>query len=217
MSRSDADYVANVDHYLEQTDRVTESVQKTRETFLRLLPKGASTVISIGEGFGRDIKFFREQGLRAIGTDGSKEMVNKATQYLGTSKDFYTVVAQDFNLASVGLDRPVDGIWAMASLHHVPQHELKSVFEHLRDALNVGGIVHASFIMGVGTVGQPEVAIQRFWSRVTVDELIKTVKTIDDFEIIDESGRSSNDFFSNVPSEGFHFYNLWLRRKLSTL
>ncbi len=215
--RADADYVKNVAKYVEVTDKVSPELQATRETFVRLLPlpsspSGQITIVSIGEGFGRDVKYFRSLGYRTVGTDGSKAMVDYAKTYLGTDKDFYHLIAQDFSLVAVGLSEPVDGIWAMASLHHVPDHELRATFIQIRDALRLGGVVHASFIMGVGTEGKAEVAIDRFWSRITSRRLIEIVSSIEGLEIISESGRKENDFFAKAPSSGFHFYNLWLKR-----
>ncbi len=215
----DADYVVNVAKYRAETDKDAPGLEAARAAFLRLLPAPQTTamraIASIGEGFGRDVRFFREQGLRAIGTDGSAAMVDEASRYLGSSSDFYTLIAQDFSLGAIGLNesQKLSGIWAMASLHHVPVHELRQVFEQMRDALVPGGVIHASFVMGVGTVGRAEVAIQRFWNRIDAPTLIALVQSIDGLEIINEGGEVTNDFFANVPSATFHFYNLWLRRR----
>ena len=48
----------------------------------------------------------------------------------------------------IDFDKEFDGIWASASLLHVPSDELDSVLMNLRNSLKENGILYASFKYG---------------------------------------------------------------------
>ena len=96
------------------------------------------TVLDFGCGPGRDLKTFRELGHRGIGLDGSARFVEMAASYSGCE-----VWQQNF----LDLDLPdglFDGIYANASLFHVPRSLLPKVLGELRDALKPGGVLFNS-------------------------------------------------------------------------
>lgn len=97
-----------------------------------------ATILDLGCGPGRDLKTFTELGHRAIGVDGSAEFVRMAREYSGCE-----VWQQDF----IHLDLPsdmFDGIYANASLFHVPKAVLPSVLRQLFAALRPGGVLFSS-------------------------------------------------------------------------
>ena len=97
-----------------------------------------STILDLGCGPGRDLKTFTALGHRAIGIDGSAEFVNMARNFSGCE-----VWQQDF----LHLDLPpalFDGIYANASLFHVPKAALPAVLTKLYAALKPGGILFSS-------------------------------------------------------------------------
>ena len=96
------------------------------------------TILDLGCGPGRDLKTFRDMGHRAIGLDGSAKFVEMAASYSGCE-----VWRQNF----LDLDLPdglFDGIYANASLFHVPRSLLPKVLGELRDALKPGGVLFSS-------------------------------------------------------------------------
>jgi SAM-dependent methyltransferase len=96
------------------------------------------TILDLGCGPGRDLKTFRDMGHRAIGLDGSARFVEMAASYSGCE-----VWQQNF----LDLDLPdglFDGIYANASLFHVPRSLLPKVLGELRDALKPGGVLFSS-------------------------------------------------------------------------
>ncbi len=95
-------------------------------------------ILDFGCGPGRDLKTFAERGHQAIGLEGSARFAEMARQYSGCP-----VWRQDF----LGLDLPettFDGIYANASLFHVPTQELPRVLSELAAALKPRGVLFCS-------------------------------------------------------------------------
>lgn len=96
------------------------------------------TILDLGCGPGRDLKTFAALGHRAIGVDGSARFVEMARAYSGCE-----VWHQDF----VHLALPpglFDGVFANASLFHVPGSALPKVLGQLHAALKPGGVLFSS-------------------------------------------------------------------------
>ena len=95
-------------------------------------------ILDLGCGPGRDLKTFTALGHRATGVDGSKEFVAMARAYSGCE-----VWQQNF----LDLQLPAgsfDGIYANASLFHVPKAVLPDVLRRLHAALKPGGVLFSS-------------------------------------------------------------------------
>ncbi len=96
------------------------------------------SILDLGCGPGRDLHFFRSLGHDVTGLDGSKEFVAMARRYAGCE-----VLHQDF----LAMDLPegrFDGVFANASLFHVPSRELPRVLAELRGVLKPQGILFSS-------------------------------------------------------------------------
>ena len=95
-------------------------------------------VPDFGCGPGRDLAAFRRLGHEAVGLEGAPAFVAMARAH-GECE----VWAQDF----LALDLPAerfDGVFANASLFHVPAAELPRVLGELRQALKPRGVLFAS-------------------------------------------------------------------------
>ena len=95
-------------------------------------------ILDLGCGPGRDLATFRALGHEAIGLDGSPALAALARTHSGCE-----VWEQDF----LALQLPAghfDGIFANASLFHVPRQELPRVLGELHAALVQGGVLFAS-------------------------------------------------------------------------
>ncbi len=95
-------------------------------------------ILDFGCGPGRDLAAFRERGHLPVGLDGALAFVEMAAEFAGVP-----VLHQDF----FALDLPkgeFDGVFANASLFHVPARELPRVLSALRKCLKPGGVLFAS-------------------------------------------------------------------------
>ena len=73
--------------------------------------------------------------------DGSEEICKAASEYLGTS--VRCMLFQELNEENI-----YNGIWACASILHLPKQELPDVICKMRDALKKDGVVYTSFKYG---------------------------------------------------------------------
>ena len=95
------------------------------------------TILDFGCGPGRDLKTFTELGHVAIGLDGS----SKFAAIAGTQE--FEVWEQNFLQLNLPNER-FDGIFANASLFHIPCQELSRVLKELKATLKPRGVLFSS-------------------------------------------------------------------------
>jgi SAM-dependent methyltransferase len=95
-------------------------------------------ILDFGCGPGRDLLALSERGHRPIGLDGAEAFVQMARELAGVE-----VWHQDF-LAVKLPAASFDGVFANASLFHVPTRELPRVLRELLGCLRPGGVLFAS-------------------------------------------------------------------------
>jgi SAM-dependent methyltransferase len=118
-------------------------VSENRAALLRALPTAPGAparILDVGCGPGRDLAAFRSLGHEVVGLDGTPRFCEMARAFSGCEvleRDFR---ALDFDL---GASR-FDGIFANASLFHVPRRDLPRVLRVLRAALAPRGVLFTS-------------------------------------------------------------------------
>jgi len=131
-----AHYDGSADSFWEGTR--DHDVSQNIHALLSHLGSGSFRILDLGCGPGRDLRAFRELGHEAVGLDGAVRFVEMARAYSGCE-----VLHQDF----LALDLPAahfDGVFANASLFHVPSQELPRVLGELREALRSEGVLFSS-------------------------------------------------------------------------
>lgn len=110
--------------------------------FLAGIPPGGH-LLDAGCGSGRDALAFRRLGYRVCAFEASPALARLASDHCGLP-----VEVQRFQ--DIEWEDQFDGIWACASLLHVPMAELPEVMGRLTRALVPGGLLYVSFKYGSG-------------------------------------------------------------------
>ena len=118
-------------------------------------------ILDLGCGPGRDLKTFVDRGHIAVGLEGSQRFAEMARTYSGCE-----VWRQDF----LKLDLPAgrfDGVFANASLFHVPARALPRVLRELRATLKSGGVLFSSNPRGNNEEGWNQERYGAYWDLET--------------------------------------------------
>lgn len=122
-------------------------VSQNRDALLRHLGPPPARILDLGCGPGRDLIAFSDAGYEATGLDGAPRFCEMARDHSACP-----VLQQDM----LALRLPAghfDGVFANASLFHVPGQELPRVLSELRTALCPDGVLFASNPRGDGREG----------------------------------------------------------------
>jgi SAM-dependent methyltransferase len=155
LQPTDLDEIAarTLEHYEQRAEDFREGtrdhdVSRNIEALLaRIEGTPPFTILDFGCGPGRDLATFSRLGHRAIGIDGAARFASMARADTGC-----LVWHQDF----LALDLPAhhfDGVFANASLFHVPSQELPRVLRELHATLKPGGVLFASNPRGANEEG----------------------------------------------------------------
>ncbi len=131
-------YEQNAQSFFDNTANVEFS--SNQDKFLSYLKPG-SLILDFGCGSGRDSKYFLDKGFKVEAFDGSKQMCEMATQLTGLD-----VKRMLFN--ELDENEKYDGIWACASILHLPFDQLYTVFTKVAKALKQDGVFYVSFKYG---------------------------------------------------------------------
>jgi SAM-dependent methyltransferase len=131
-------------------ETVTVDMAPLYARFLAHLPPGGSILdagcgcgCGCGCGSGRDARAFQRLGYAVTAFEASPALARLASEHCGLPVEVRRFQDVEWH------DR-FDGIWACASLLHVPMAELPEVFGRLGRALKFGGVLYASFKYGAG-------------------------------------------------------------------
>ena len=152
--------LAHYDRYAESFWRGTRDhdVRQNIEALLRHIEgEPPFAILDFGCGPGRDLRTFAELGHVAVGLEGSGRFAEMARAYSGCE-----VWQQDF----LELDLPAgrfDGVFANASLFHVPTQELPRVLEALAATLKPRGVLFSSNPRGSNQEGWSDERYGAYW------------------------------------------------------
>ncbi|HEX2603244.1 MAG TPA: class I SAM-dependent methyltransferase [Oxalicibacterium sp.] len=133
-----------LEHYNERAESfwqgtATHDVSQNIAALLRHVEgKPPFAILDFGCGPGRDLKAFSELGHAPVGLDGSEEFAQMARGHSGCE-----VWRQDFLQLELPAER-FDGIFANASLFHVPSRALPRVLAQLYATLKPRGVLFSS-------------------------------------------------------------------------
>lgn len=120
--------------YFEST--VNSDLSEARNKFMKVLPEGG-TILDLGCGSGRDSLAFFEEEYEVTPLDGAEEMCALAEIHTDLEVLHMTFAELDF-------DEVFDGVWANASLLHVPEKDMPDILRKVGMALKPGGHLYLS-------------------------------------------------------------------------
>ncbi|MGO8846663.1 MAG: class I SAM-dependent methyltransferase [Methylocella sp.] len=150
LKQRNLEEIANrtLDHYNQRAEAFWEGTREhdVTQNIAAMLQHIAAdpplTLLDFGCGPGRDLKVFTGLGHITIGLEGSARFAAMARSHSGCA-----VWQQDF----LKLDLPdhyFDGVFANATLFHVPSQELPRVLRELHACLKPGGVLFSSIPRG---------------------------------------------------------------------
>lgn len=112
------------------------NMAEIRETFTKHLPKNGH-ILDLGCGSGRDSYAFLRLGFSVTALEPSLKLAQLASSYIG--QNVLQKKAQDMSDQET-----YDGIWACASLVHIPEQEFTTTLQQLTRSLKPGGVIYIS-------------------------------------------------------------------------
>ena len=123
------------------------------DRFCGLLDDGP--VLDVGCGPGWETAELAAQGYRTLGIDVSQELLQHAHAHLQHELGdaaFLDAAVAAMDMRTLGIpDDTVGGIWACASVHHVPRKAVSEVLDEFARVLEAGGALAVSVKRGDGT------------------------------------------------------------------
>jgi SAM-dependent methyltransferase len=165
-------YHENAATYIEETKGIDMS--KILHQFLGYLPQ-TGHILDLGCGSGRDTIFFQQHGYTVTAMDAVSEIASICSRNIG--QEVIVMSAQSMDARTC-----YDGIWACASLLHIPERELGDTLHRLNIALKPGGVCYMSFKKGQGERWDEK---GRFFFDTTPDIIRQALCHIEEINILD--------------------------------
>jgi len=127
---------------------INADITDSYEKFLKYLPKKAN-ILDAGCGVGRDTKYFLSKGHAVSAFDASQKMVKLACRETGVG-----VIHSTFQ--ELNFENMFDGVWAQASLLHIPYDMTREIYQKIHLSLKQNGIFYASYKYGNSYMETPE-------------------------------------------------------------
>jgi ubiquinone/menaquinone biosynthesis C-methylase UbiE len=139
--RTIASYESNATAYAQySSDR--SGLNQLHSRFAELLPFG-SLVLDLGCGACHDAAELARRGLKVVGCDPARGLLAEGLAYV----EIAGFVQADSRQSPI-LDSTFDGIWACASLLHVPRSQIGLALAEALRVLKVGGVLFTSMSEG---------------------------------------------------------------------
>ena len=135
--------------------------------------KDGAAILDAGCGSGRDSVAFKQLGYHVTAMDASPEICKEAEKVLGQK-----VLCKIFE--ELDDENVYNGIWACASLLHVPKERVGKVLYRLKRALKNGGVLYASFKYGE----EEKVVNGRFFNYYS-EQSLRTLMSENGFEVLE--------------------------------
>ena len=139
-------YQRHAKSFAQQTADI--DMQHLYERFMEQLPsKTAQNILDAGCGSGRDAAYFANLAYQVTAFDASTHLIEWAGEH-HSSKAINWQILNFADIQNQAWHHRFTGVWACASLLHIPFSELHALITLLLDALVANGVLYASFKYG---------------------------------------------------------------------
>ena len=151
------------------------------ERFVSLVRPGG-VVFDVGCGPGFDTAVFHTHNLHTIGMDYNWQMMHTGLTQLQLAHDFVQV-----DMRHLPLGECADGLWANASLLHIPHEDVPATLREFHRVIRPGGILYLAIKQGDGELwteksyGHDLPRFFNLWQPDEIDAMLETAV----FTIID--------------------------------
>ena len=156
-----------------------ENVRKEADLFLAHLP--GKEIIDVGSGPGNHALYFKEKGGKVLCVDFSESMLQLCAE---KGLDIKFMDIEQWDLA----ENSADGIWAYASLLHLPRDQIPEVIQNIQRTLHKEGMAFIAVKQGLGAeyeIKEKYSGTKRYFTYFSKEEMRGLL--IAEFEIISES------------------------------
>lgn len=189
-------YNREAERYKEERNEI-KGFDEIYKPFIKYI-KHNGKILDFGCGSGRDSLYFKNNGYKVIALDGSKEMCDITRQLCNI--EVKEMFFEDFKE-----ENTYDGIWACASLLHLPKDILINVLKNLALSLKENGYIYASFKYG----DYEGIRNRRYFIDFTEESFKDIIKKIPDLEII-ETYQTNGVLKSQIRK---HWLNIVLKKR----
>ena len=185
-------YNNNAKSYFENT--LKANMDFLYKKFLNYLPdKKKITILDVGSGSGRDSLYFLQKGYSVVALEPSEELVKMSRKIIG---DIIVIkYIEDISYSNI-----FDGVWACASLLHIPHKLMNNILKKLYQSLKDDGILFISLKKG----DFEGVRNKRYFCDYTLDKFNKLsykkigFKLVEHFETFDVRKDRNNELWLNL-------------------
>ncbi len=170
-------------------------VKGALDAFVALLKPGAH-VLDVGCGGGRDSRYLAEKGMRVTAIDFSESMVRNA-QKINSNIEYMQMDFEHIDFP----EKAFDGVWANASLHHIPKANLAHVLRSLHRILVSDGVLFLKVKHGDSEGVRENMkfgkSLKRYFAFYKPEEMISLVESAG-FQIVRHSLVTSDEWLDVV-------------------
>lgn len=168
------------EHAEKQFREAFENTDMTMQDKFLSYVKDNGHILDLGCGAGRDSAYFMKRGYTVTAADGSQKMCRHAESRLG-------IPVKTMEFTKLDDEDLYDGIFANASIMHLPYEQLKQLMPALLKALKNGGVLYASFKYG----DFEGISHNRYFTYLNEQKITELLEG-NDYEML-ETGRSGQE------------------------
>jgi SAM-dependent methyltransferase len=165
------------------------------EKFMNLVKENGN-ILDLGCGPGHHSRVFVENGFNVEGVDLSTEMIAIAKkEVVGGKFQVMDILDLNFEINSF------EGIWASASLLHIPKRNLTPVLKELKKLMIKGGVLYISLKKGEGSEVLKDNrygGVDKYYIYYQSEDIEKILTNVG-FEIIEKEQKGKRDYYDTNP------------------